>query len=417
MKNLVVDTNVLLTNPNFLKKQPDCIIIIPVAVIKELDKFKGDPFQKGMNAREASRILEKYRTLPEEECPVKFISKKEYDSTLPTDDVLIEVAKKYDARVVSNDLNVRITAACEGVDAEEYKDSYRYKVKPLKECKGFTTLRKNPFSKKTKLSNKNPNHYYLYKEKGEKKFKVYKKTKKDQVELVSHKSYKNVEGISAKSHFQQMAMDALMDPSIQLVTLIGSAGTGKTLLSLACGIHQCRFKSNDDFVPRYNSVSVGRAIIPLGKDMGALPGEIEDKLRPFLSPIYDNLDVLAEHKGDKFNQNYTAKLMDSEDKLVEIQALAFLRGRSLCKKFLIIDEAQNLSIHEAKTILTRAGEGTKIVLLGDPNQIDNSQLDMYNNGLTFVTEKFMGQKCFSTVTLEKVERSSLAELAVKVLEI
>ena len=164
----------------------------------------------------------------------------------------------------------------------------------------------------------------------------------------------------------------------------------------------------------YNSISVGRAIVPLGRDIGTLPGDAEDKIKPYLSPVYDNLEVLAKANGDAFDQEYTDLLF--EKNILDIQAFAFMRGRSISNKFLIIDEAQNLTLHEAKTILTRVGKGTKIVFVGDPDQIDIPELNVETNGLTYITQAFVGQSCFATVTLEKVERSGLADLAVKILK-
>jgi PhoH-like ATPase len=201
-----------------------------------------------------------------------------------------------------------------------------------------------------------------------------------------------------------------LDKELSLVSLVGGAGTGKTLLALACGISQCRSSHS----PVYNSISVGRAIVPLGRDMGALPGDVEDKIRPYLSPLYDNLEVLAEANGDPYDQSYSNNLFNSG--LLSIQAFAFMRGRSINKRFIIIDEAQNLTLHEAKTILTRAGKGTKIVLVGDPDQIDVPDLNSENNGLSYITQSFVGQPCFATVTLDKVERSDLADLAVRILK-
>jgi PhoH-like ATPase len=201
-------------------------------------------------------------------------------------------------------------------------------------------------------------------------------------------------------------MELLLDDSVRLVTLVGKAGTGKTLLAIAAGLR----KIFDD--KRYARMLVSRPVVPLGKDIGYLPGEKQAKMANWMQPLFDNLEyILSVHK----RQNIKSMDQLIKDKLIEIEALSFIRGRSLPNQFIIIDEAQNLTPHEIKTIVSRAGEGTKVVLTGDPYQIDNMYLDANSNGLTYLVEAFKGQRVFGHVTLQKSERSELAELAASLL--
>jgi PhoH-like ATPase len=215
-------------------------------------------------------------------------------------------------------------------------------------------------------------------------------------------------GIHPRNREQQFAFDLLLNEDIQLVTLVGKAGTGKTLLAIAAGLN----KSADE--GRYNRLLVSRPVFPLGRDLGFLPGDLEEKLSPWMQPIFDNIELLlgAVEEGSKRKRGYK-ELVDLG--LVEIEALTYIRGRSIPKQYMIVDEAQNLTPHEIKTIITRAGEGTKIILTGDPYQIDNPYIDSASNGLTYVVEKFKGEEIAGHVTLTKGERSCLAELAANLL--
>jgi PhoH-like ATPase len=215
-------------------------------------------------------------------------------------------------------------------------------------------------------------------------------------------------GIHARNREQQFAFDLLLNEDIQLVTLVGKAGTGKTLLAIAAGLN----KSADE--GQYSRLLVSRPVFPLGRDLGFLPGDLEEKLSPWMQPIFDNVELLlgAVEEGSKRKRGYK-ELVDLG--LLEIEALTYIRGRSIPKQYMIVDEAQNLTPHEIKTIVTRAGEGTKIILTGDPYQIDNPYIDSASNGLTYVVEKFKGEEIAGHVTLTKGERSCLAELAANLL--
>jgi PhoH-like ATPase len=216
-------------------------------------------------------------------------------------------------------------------------------------------------------------------------------------------------GVHARNREQRYALDALLDESLQLVTLVGKAGTGKTLLAIAAGLQ----KAVEEQV--YKRLLVSRPIFPMGRDIGFLPGDVQEKLRPWMQPIFDNVDFLfsgVQGRDGKKNRGYQ-ELMDLD--LLALEPLTYIRGRSIPYQYIIVDEAQNLTPHEIKTIVTRAGEGTKVVLTGDPYQIDNPYVDSESNGLTYCVERFKDHAIAAHVTLTKGERSPLAELAANVL--
>jgi len=213
-------------------------------------------------------------------------------------------------------------------------------------------------------------------------------------------------GINPLNRNQEMAFNLLLDDRLSLVTLIGKAGTGKTLLALAAGLKKALDEQS------FSRVLLARPIIPMGKDIGYLPGDKSDKLSNWMQPVYDNLEYILSVDKKLREQSVDALI---NRRVIEIEALTYIRGRSLPNQFIIVDEAQNLSPHEVKTVVSRAGTGTKVVLTGDPYQIDNPYLDSNSNGLTFLVEAFKGQEVFGHITLEKSERSPLAELAAELL--
>jgi PhoH-like ATPase len=214
-------------------------------------------------------------------------------------------------------------------------------------------------------------------------------------------------GVRALNVEQKFAMDLLLDESVELVTLVGTAGTGKTLMAMASGLQKVVEEK------RYKKVLISRPVIPLGKDIGYLPGTKEEKLKHWMQPIFDNLEFLT-HNDEEDDDTSQVDYLVETNKL-ELEAVTYIRGRSLPRQFVVVDEAQNLTPHEIKTIVSRAGEGTKVVITGDPYQIDNPYLDAESNGLTFLVEKFKGQTGFGHVTLTRSERSRLAALAAKIL--
>jgi PhoH-like ATPase len=222
--------------------------------------------------------------------------------------------------------------------------------------------------------------------------------------------------IQPRNREQTFALDLLLDPAVQLLTLIGKAGTGKTLLALAAGLNQVA----DERL--YDKLLVTRPVIPLGKEIGFLPGDLEEKMGPWMQPIIDNLDFLlgggddapvSQRGPQRGNRSNWADLKAMG--LLEVEAISYIRGRSIPRQFMVVDEAQNLTPHEVKTIVTRVGQGTKIVLTGDPYQIDNPYVDAESNGLTWLVERFKGQRLAGHVTLSRGERSELAELAANLL--
>ena len=213
----------------------------------------------------------------------------------------------------------------------------------------------------------------------------------------------DVWGIDARNKEQSFALELLMDPDVEVVSLIGQAGSGKTLLAVAAGLEQVLGDNNE-----YKKLIVSRPIQPLGKDIGYLPGTLEEKMDPWLMPIKDNLEFLLGNDRDTVKMYF-------EKGVIEIEAITYIRGRSITNAFIIIDEAQNLTRHELKTILTRVGEGTKIILTGDIEQIDNIYIDETSNGLTYAVEKFKEHDISGHITLQKGERSKVATLAAKIL--
>jgi PhoH-like ATPase len=224
--------------------------------------------------------------------------------------------------------------------------------------------------------------------------------------MVLHVPHEGVLGLRPRNREQSFALDLLLDDNIKLVTLVGKAGTGKTLLALAAGLK----RTVEDGA--FTRMLVSRPIIPLGRDLGFLPGTVEEKLNPWLQPIFDNLELLS-GTGTGKKLPPMSKLID--DSLIQVEPLTYIRGRSLPHQFLIVDEAQNLTPHEVKTIITRSGEGTKVVLTGDPYQIDNPYVDSASNALTIVADRFKQERLAGHIVLSKGERSELAELAANLL--
>lgn len=230
----------------------------------------------------------------------------------------------------------------------------------------------------------------------------------DVVRPLARKGRDDVWGVRPRNKEQAFAIDALLDDDVKLVSLVGKAGTGKTLLAIAAGLRKTTEEQH------YQKLVVSRPIFPMGRDIGFLPGTVEEKLNPWMRPIFDNVEYLMGlSSADKRAGRGADELIDMG--MMEIEPLTYIRGRSIPNQFFIVDEAQNLTPHEIKTILTRIGEGSKLVLTGDPYQIDNPYIDSESNGLTYVVDRFKGQSIFATVTLFKGERSELAELAANLL--
>jgi PhoH-like ATPase len=430
-KIYVLDTNVLLSDPNAMYTFEENDVIIPSVVLQELDSKKKLMDELGRNARYVSRQLDKLReqgklhegvqlpnggnlkvTAPPEKSEVydSFIDDSVDTAIVALANEIKKINKDIPVLVVSRDVLVRVKADASGVLAEDYLND---KVISATDDKytGFTELDVDSedidiFYKQKKL--------IMHKEFSENHFVVLKCGKQSALTryskgfvypLYKYDEDEAVYGLFAKNFEQRLALDLLLDENIPLVTLSGKAGTGKTLLALAAALKQ----SQDAHT--YNKVIVARPIVAMGKDLGFLPGELNEKLAPWMQPIYDNLEFLF---NCKTKEELTKMLAGYED-MIQVEALTYIRGRSIPDQFIIIDEAQNLTKHEVKTILTRVGDGTKIVLVGDPDQIDNPYLDAYSNGLTYVIEKMKHLKESGHVTLSKGERSGLAQLAADIL--
>lgn len=442
-KVFVLDTNVLLANPHGVFKFEDNDVVIPISVIEEIDTFKKDQSDIGRNARETSRVLDQLRshgTLAEgvklfpdrQESGQLFVYLSQDMTVLPellnnnVDNHILAIGlnlqKKYgqDKKVViiTRDTNLRIKADAFGLEAEDFEaDS----IKVDEQYTGVVTVgipaaAINDFyvSREMKIEDHDfyPNQFVILEDIEDSSQFVYGVYDGlDQVIRMLEPSTDGVWGIFPRNIEQTFALEALLDDAIQLVTISGAAGTGKTLLAIAAGL----VKTTDEDI--YNKLLVSRPIFPLGRDIGYLPGDMDEKLNPWMQPIFDNLELLlgghSHQRGKRMMGKSYQELLNQG--MLAVEPLTYIRGRSIPNQYFVVDESQNLTPHEIKTILTRAGEGTKIVLTGDPYQIDNPYLDSLNNGLTYVIERFKGDKLATHITLQKGERSELASKAAKLL--
>ena len=429
-KTFILDTNVLLYDPESITKFPDNHVVIALTVLEELDKLKRFPNELGKNSRAVIRFLDGLKkmgvgnlhtgvVLPNGttiRIQVELKSDSKYNVSLSINDnriimtafLLQEQGEK--VVFVSKDFAARIKAEAIGIEVEDY-ENYKFSYDSLDKGIRRVELPKHSidlFYKDGKLPvpdlKMNANEYMILTS-PEKTTAIGRYDAAHQSIESLIKSPK-IWGINPRNAEQRCAVDLLLRDDIKLVTLMGPAGTGKTLLALACALK----KVFDDGI--YNRILVSRPIVPLGRDIGYLPGTKEEKLFHWMQPIYDNLEFLCSSTGTESNE--TLKWV-MESKKIEMEAVTYIRGRTLPKMFMIIDEAQNLTPHEVKTIVSRAGDGTKVVLAGDPTQIDNPYLDKDSNGLTYAVGKFLNQKIHGHVFLDKTERSELAALAAEIL--
>jgi PhoH-like ATPase len=435
-KIFVLDTNVLLHDPQAIYKFQDNLVVIPMTVLEELDTFKKGQNENSRNSRQFSRYLDDLRCQGDISKGVELdrggYLKIDMESKTNT-----EVLKdnKADNRIlasacahkeknsgkkvvlISKDINMRIKANALGIEAEDYESD---KVKFEEMYSGVLvhevdsdiidamyTNREISVKNIEDLPELYPNQYVFLKCAFPKQKGIgrYDAEKEALIPLITDKN-KEIWGIHPKNREQAIAIDLLLDDDIKLVSLVGKAGTGKTLLAVATGL----LKSIGE--QRYKKLIVSRPVYPLGKDIGFLPGDINEKLDPYMKPIIDNIEFLIGGK-EGCSKASIKELFDQE--FVSVEPLTYIRGRSIPKQFLIVDEAQNLTPHEIKTIISRAGEGTKIVLTGDCYQIDNPYVDACSNGLSHVVENMKDQKIAGHITLIKGERSELAEVASNVL--
>jgi PhoH-like ATPase len=444
-KAFVLDTNVLLHDPESLFVFADNKVVIPMTVIEELDMLKHRNDELGRNSRLVSRKIDLLRAKGNITEGVKLDNggiikiELDWDKELPkqfienkADHRILSVAlklKKDGEKVIfiTKDINLRIKAEALGLVTQDYE---RAKVRiesvysGIKEFEVRKELIDKIFSSSklsveelTKETNTKEEEFYynefliLKYNKSNSALCRIKKGDYGKKEVVRISSLDiSVFNIKPLNVQQRFAMELLLDDKLSLVTLLGVAGAGKTLLALACGLH----KVVEEKI--YRRLLVSRPVVPMGRDIGYLPGTKEEKLSSWMGAIYDNLDFLI----SKMYKYDTEKLQSTmqyyfESGLIEVEALTYLRGRSLPNQFFIIDDAQNLTPHEIKTIVSRAGEGSKIILTGDPYQIDSPYLDDSSNGLVYLIDRFKGQEIFGHITFTKTERSQLAALAAELL--
>lgn len=437
-KNFVLDTNVLLHDPRSIYGFDDNTVVIPIYVIEELDQFKKDMSELGRNARQVARYLDAHRqegTLAEGVplpngglLKVAFVEhdlpKSMADGGLMDNRILavaIEVRKKDPGGTtvfITKDTNLRIRADALGLLAQDFEPE-RVEISELYTGIGERLVSAEVINQLYRpgaevdvpdleqlVANQfvlfkdaaNPSHTAMGRYDGERK----------RVVPLNRQAKEGVWGVRARNMEQTFLIDLLLNDDIKLVTIVGKAGTGKTLMAIAAGLQKVTEEA------MYQKLLVSRPIFPLGRDIGYLPGSVEEKLNPWMQPIFDNVEFLLNlSRSDKKAGRGYHELMDLG--IVEIEPLTYIRGRSIPNQFIIVDEAQNLTPHEVKTIVTRVGDNTKIVLTGDPYQIDNPYVDSTNNGLVHVVNRFKTEKIAGHITMSKGERSALAEVATNLL--
>lgn len=428
MKTFVIDTNVLLHDPEAFMKFERNEVLVPVTVLEELDKMKRLPGELGRNARHVFRMLDSLHSQGEGdlhkgislpngsivriELELKPDDNYAYSLSINDNKIILTAysLQKAGKRVVfvSKDFAARIKAEAIGIEAEDYEnlkfayDSIYHGVRKVEVEKHEIDLFYKDGWMEDKNLNPKPNEYFIMTSPENSSAVGKHDPQKGQLEPLIKTG--PIWGIKPRNVEQRCAIDLLLRDDIKLVSLIGQAGTGKTLLALACGLRKV-FDEN-----LYTRILVSRPIVPLGRDIGYLPGTKDEKLLSWMQPIYDNLEILCQSVGHDSKET-----INWVKDRVEMEAVTYIRGRSLPKMFIIIDEAQNLTPHEIKTIVSRAGEGTKVVLTGDPTQIDNPYLDKDSNGLTYLVGRFSDQRIYGNMFFEKTERSELAALAAEIL--
>jgi len=436
-KTFVLDTNVILHDADSINMFQENDVIVPLAVIEELDHFKRGSQVINLNAREFARTLDSMTgsalfnggiSMGKGRGKLRIAISKGLAPAIrdvfkddTPDHRVLSVAYEWQEKLrnksqvilVTKDVNLRMKSKALGILAEDYTTDRVKSIEELYSGKGVVEnvdddllvklfqppyqVPAKPFIKKLNgeaLANK----YYILRNTNRSVLAHLDQNK----EFIVKVDKTNIYGINPRNAEQTFAVDALINPAIQLVSMTGKAGTGKTLLALASALHVKR---------NYRQIFIARPIVPLSnKDIGFLPGDVESKLAPYMQPLWDNLKVIQDQFPENDKQHTAIDTMVKDQKLV-IEPLSYIRGRSLQRIFFIVDEAQNLTPHEIKTIITRAGEGAKVVFTGDIYQIDHPYLDGQSNGLSYLIDRFKGQKLYAHINLEKGERSELAELA------
>jgi len=436
-RKVVIDTNVILFDAMAITKFHKSDIHIPFVVIEEVDRFKRDMGENGRNARYFSRFIDVLRSkgsladgvslektgshlyvstdslMPD--LPAELTTGKADNRILATALTLKKDYPDFEVELITKDINLRIKADVFGIVARDYEPENTAAFDEL--YSGLYENEVDPelidlFYKEKSVALDSDdfkplaNQYVLLKDKSNPNHSAIGRFNANEnvvVPLICPSE--SIWGIHPRNMEQSFALDCLLNDDILFVSLVGKAGTGKTLLALAAGL----YKTLDE--GRFHRLLVSRPIFPMGRDIGYLPGDVEQKLNPWMQPIFDNVEFLL--GSDKKAAGRAQELMNQG--MINIEPLTYIRGRSIPNQFLVVDEAQNLTPHEIKTIVTRAGQGTKVVLTGDCYQIDNPYVDFANSGLTYAVERFKGQSISAHVTLTKGERSELAELAANIL--
>ena len=455
-KIYILDTNVLIHDPMSMFAFKGSRVGIPAIVLEEIDKFKKEGTDRGRNAREAIRQLDELRTkgslgdgvtndegttiqvlffvTPHDELP--FDLRKEDNIIIAT--ALYMQQQGYDVEFITKDLNARVKADALKIPTQDYLKEY---VSEEEFYRGWVRIKTSGHNLDARVSELladvaagntlAQNQFVLIEnEKNSNDYRVFRYTQGGEFKSLHLPGFHWP--LKPRNPQQLMALDLLLDHDIQLVTLLGPAGTGKTFLALLAGLHQVVV--DDD----YEKMLIARPVVPLGKDIGYIPGTVEEKLHSWMLPIYDNMEFImheinvvqhfeelesghGRRKGKERKQyrKSTGGLAPLDTLIhqnkVSLEAITYMRGRSIPYQFILIDEAQNLTPHEIKTLVTRVGEGSKIILAGDPYQIDSPYLDFSSNGLVYTAEKFKNQKLFGSVFLEISERSELSKIAGKLL--
>ncbi len=437
MKNYIIDTNVLLHDPNSLLSFADNSVLVPIEVIEEIDRFKRESTELGQNARSVSRMLDGFRregslsegvNLPNNGT-LKIIFQKnghvangsEILNAHTVDNRILSLAAsiqkaqpKNPTILVSKDINLRIKADALGLAAEDYEtdrvfitDLYTGMMEMSVSPDKIAAFRANGELELNGGKKYFPNEFCTLTDEANPKKAALTKVDATGTKLIPIIDCREgIWGIKPRNREQHYAFDALLDDRIKLVTLMGKAGTGKTLLAMAAGLKRTVLDRE------FRRLVVARPTISMGKELGFLPGSLEEKLAPWMQPIHDALEMLSDlNMGHDHRRS--GDLMRSGSIVVE--ALSYIRGRSIANQFMIIDEAQNLTPLEVKTIITRVGHGTKIIFTGDPYQIDNPYVDSSSNGFNYVVSRFRSEAIAAHIELQKGERSELAELAANIL--
>ena len=434
-KVFVLDTNVLLHDPTAMLRFEDNDVVLPITIVEELDRFKKYPEDTGRNARHVSRTLDQLRqqgsltqgipldggdgtlrvALCHRDTLLRLPPELEGDQS---DNAILAVAMELKEQcicpvvLISKDTNMRIKADALGLVAEDYEtdkidisDLYTGTIEALVPSssmdrlfnEGHLTLEMPLYPNQaiTLVDETKPTHTAL----------AYVESLSGKIMPLGKLPQAGVSRILPRNREQRFAFELLLQDDISLVTLVGRAGTGKTLLAIAAGVQKVADER------RYSRLLIARPIVPMGRDLGYLPGDVQEKLNPWMQPLYDNFDLIFGTQNSRGRPEHWRRGHEEmiDQGLLQVEPLTYIRGRTIPKQFLIVDEAQNLTPHEVKTILTRAGEDTKIVLTGDPDQIDNPYVDAASNGLTYLVERFKGEAIAGHITLYKGERSQLAE--------